>query len=397
VELNDGSLFWGRGMDRDKNPIRDNGPSNGRCGEALFFATLYDKTREASYRRVAERTMKGLRSTLSDAEDCARLIDRLWYGVIGVGGILYATIRVANLLDDDDLRDCARALSTHITEPYICQDGVYDIQKGTSGLLLGLLALYEAGYDSALNRACVCADHLLDEREPDPETGNRAWLVNKPRPTTGFAHGGSGIAHALLRLYEHTGESRLYDAAIEVFDFERDLYVPKIRNWVDDREQSLDEPILCSWCHGSPGIGLARLTILDYVRDEDESGIALDLKRAIESSLLHDVAAVDNLCCGRLGRWDFLQQASRALNNRSLARKVWNRLDEWMDTVEDTGFELPSVAERKHAEEGFWKSHAGVGYFLVQMAYPETVPSVLTLSTGMSRESPPNPRLRQSA
>lgn len=381
TRLPDGSLFWGRGVDRNDDPIDDNGPYNGRCGEALFFATLYAETGKASYRAAAEDTIQGLRTTLTDAEQRADLFGRLWFGNVGVGGMLYAVSRVAHLLDDAELLDGARALCGHVTPSYVRTDDVHDIQWGGAGLIMGLLALYESGHDAALDKAILCADHLLDTRERDESSGKRAWAVIHDVPATGFAHGASGIAHALLRVHAYTDAPQYYDAAIEAFDFERSLYVPSIRNWIDYHGHPDEKPVLCGWCHGGPGIGMARLTVVDHVTPEHEPDVAADLKRAIESTLYNQLASVDTLCCGRLGAIDFLFQASRALSNEALAQKAQGRLETLVDRVEASGFDLPDQAENLHESEGFWQSDAGAGYFMLQCNAPSRVPSVLTLST----------------
>src|SRR5690606_14956717 len=100
---------------------------------------------------------------------------------------------------------------------------------------LGLLALQEAApHDRLLDLAQACGAHLLRKRR-ETAHGYRAWLgahVNAVRPLAGFGHGAAGIACALLRLYAHTGDETLYDAAVEGIAYENTLYTAD-SNWQD--------------------------------------------------------------------------------------------------------------------------------------------------------------------
>src|SRR6185436_6868740 len=80
----------------------------------------------------------------------------------------------------------------------------------------------------------------------------------------GFAHGASGITWALAHLETATGEPM--DREIEGgLAYERSLYLNADGNWRDLRRWRVDAwkpgtppPTSMAWCHGAPGIGLAR-------------------------------------------------------------------------------------------------------------------------------------------
>src|ERR671915_222589 len=87
------------------------------------------------------------------------------------------------------------------------------------------------------------------------------------RPLTGFSHGTAGIAWALLELAALTGEEHFRKAALDAIAYERDLFSPEAGNWPHLGDDN--NPFWVTWCHGAPGIGLARLCSLRHLDDAD--------------------------------------------------------------------------------------------------------------------------------
>ena len=76
----------------------------------------------------------------------------------------------------------------------------------------------------------------------------------------------AGIALALQRLFEATGEPRWANLANRALAYERALFSEPDDNWQDVRFDR-DAHGFFAWCHGAPGIGLARLSTPDRLRD----------------------------------------------------------------------------------------------------------------------------------
>ncbi|MDT9110983.1 lanthionine synthetase LanC family protein, partial [Escherichia coli] len=79
---------------------------------------------------------------------------------------------------------------------------------------------------------------------------------------TGFSHGSSGVALALLQLHEITGEDFFLKGAEGGFNYERQSFDISQQNWPDFRAGvSTTAAKVCglAWCHGAPGIALSRL------------------------------------------------------------------------------------------------------------------------------------------
>ena len=79
----------------------------------------------------------------------------------------------------------------------------------------------------------------------------------------------------MLELAAVAGGPRFREAAIAAIDYERSLFVPEAGNWPDlrifeERQPPQDgrhQKLMSAWCHGAPGIGMARLAALRHLSD----------------------------------------------------------------------------------------------------------------------------------
>ncbi|HEX8674264.1 MAG TPA: lanthionine synthetase LanC family protein [Longimicrobium sp.] len=378
-ELEDGSLSWHPGYGVEFQPVPDSGIFNGRVGEALFLAALHAATGDAEMRAAALRAVGPLRARCAAPGGPQGLLAEVGYGLTGVGSMVYALVRMAGFLDEPALLDDARALAAVLTPDAITLDRKYEVFWGTAGAALGLLALAGAEHDGGrwVDAAALCAAHLVESRVTDAETGLRSWPTSGDVPNTGFAHGSSGIAHALLEVHRRTGEERFRAAALETFAWERTLFREHLMDWPDNRDQP-DERVMSSWCHGATGVGLSRLAVLDSMRPEEEEELVSDLFLAIKRTRQRLLFGTDNLCCGTFGRMDFLLEAGIRLGNPAprdqalaAARRRLGDAGGLRRVVYDTG---------EHMDTGLWQGISGAGYQLLRLADPERFPSILLLA-----------------
>jgi lantibiotic modifying enzyme len=192
------------------------------------------------------------------------------------------------------------------------------------------------------------------------------------RATSGFAHGAAGIVHALGALYRAGGGSAFLRAAEGGLHFERTLFVPEHGLWLEHHGVSRDAPdtVWCSWCHGAPGIALARASLLDVpgARGELEAGVAAILAQRMHPS--------DHLCCGTMGRVEALLVAAGALGRDDLRGEALARVSEVVARARrNRGF---SVGIPEAFAPGFLQGQAGIGYGLLRLLDPRSVPCALT-------------------
>lgn len=390
----DGSVAW-TGLDLTSNSeqyqitVLGSNLYSGSLGICFFLAALEQVCGGAGYRDIALGGIEILRQALREEDKKTQTFKR-WKlgGGMGLGSAVYALARMGTFLEEPALVEEAVQIADLFEPERIHDDADLDILSGAAGGILGLLALYDqTGQVSLLDRAMSCGNHLLEHRIDSVE-GIRTWRtrlqVNGP-PLTGFLHGTAGIAYALLALYYQTGDTACRDAALEGIAYENQVYSESHQNWPDFRplnkgESAPDFPT--AWCHGAPGIGLARLAGRLVDKGEmDMTGIDRDIDRALQTTVHADISGDDHLCCGTFGRIDFLFTAGRALQRTVLTQTAESfaaRTIRRAETAE--AFRFPVALPHNAYNPSLFRGVAGIGYQLLRMAEPDRLPSVLTLS-----------------
>jgi type 2 lantibiotic biosynthesis protein LanM len=359
----------------------------GTSGVALFLAAAERFAPGSGYGELALAALRPLQSTLDRHPD--RLSDVMGIGgASGLGSVAYSLLHVSRLLDEPVLLEEARRVTDLITEDAIASDRALDVIGGAAGTILSLLALYEIRPERRLlEPAIACGEHLLEART-ETDAGLRAWVTDEGRRATGISHGTAGIAYSLLRLYGHTRDPRFLEAAKEAIAFEDTQYSPENRNWVDFREPG--EPVYqWQWCHGAPGIGLARVGGLGVL---DTEQVREDIDLAVQTTIEFGVQGVDHPCCGNMGRAELLLSAGQRLARPELGEAARAHAWKVVSRAERTGaFILHPMLPREVYNPGFFQGTAGIGYELLRMARPDLLPSVL-LWESASSSPPPNRR-----
>ncbi len=354
---------------------------DGVCGVAVFLAALAKITGDREFRDLALSTLQSLRKTLQNTDPrfqpkITKLLGNGGYA--GVGSIVYTLVRVSQFLGEPDLVKLARLAASLINKESIVSDRHFDLVAGAAGAILGLLTLHEVIADPAvLDQAIACGYHLLDNRTAS-NSGSRAWAVLEGKLLTGFSHGAAGIAYALLRLYKTTQESAFLLAAQEAIAYECSVFSPTAGNWPDLQLVALNQgqpPFMTSWCSGAPGVGLARLgglTILDTAQIRQEIAVALNTTQQF------GLQNLDHLCCGNFGRMEVLLVAAQKLSRSELQETAQKQAALVVARVKHTGnFYLFPELPRDVYNPGFFQGTAGIGYELLRLAYPDSLPSVL--------------------
>jgi type 2 lantibiotic biosynthesis protein LanM len=325
---------------------------------------------------LARCAMNTLRARLENSSEHIRSIGAF----DGWSGIIYMLSHLAALWQDAELISYANSMVERLPE-LLQNDKSLDIIGGSAGCIGALLALDRVSpSNKALAIAVQCGDLLISKAQP-MEHG-AAWFnsIETVRPITGFAHGAAGIAWALLEMAARTGNQKYKDAAIDAIEYEHARYSLAAENWTDAATEEAVAPKnevgpSVAWCHGAPGIGLARVAALNHI---DHPIVRQDLERAIQATLNYGPGANHCLCHGDLGNLDFLFQASQITGNQELLQKV----DEWTNQIlasmDKYGWlcGVPLAVESPALMNGL----AGICLGLLRMAEPDRVPSVLTLS-----------------
>lgn len=360
----------------------------GLSGVALFLAYLGSVTGEERYGLLARSALVTVEHEVASNNAMYKSVG----GFSGLGGVVYAMTHIGRLMNLPSLLDEADAL-IELLPPLIDEDELLDIIGGTAGCLASLIAFYDCtSSGKALDVARKCGDRLI-AKAVRTETGV-GWKSSssQKRPLTGFSHGAAGIAWALFALAQRTGERRFQDAGWEAIAYERSLFVPGVDNWPDLREPETEgiettaaEPgYSTTWCHGAPGIGLSRICLLG---NGDDNAVRLELDAAVRTTLSQGFGYNHSLCHGDLGNLELLLQASRALDDPTLNSELWRITSGVLEGVNRYGWlcGVPMQVETP----GLMCGLAGIGYGLLRIAYPERIPSVLTLEPPHQTVGPP--------
>ncbi|MGF1470870.1 MAG: type 2 lanthipeptide synthetase LanM family protein [Rubrobacteraceae bacterium] len=346
----------------------------GTCGVAIFLAAVEQFSPEAGYDELALAALQSLRAGLDRWPE--RFAEGASIGgASGLGSAVYSLVSVGRLLDEPALVEDAQRVAGLISEDHIAGDRALDVIAGSAGAILSLLALQETRPSKdVLNKATQCGEHLLEKRTESP-AGPRAWGVFAEKMNTGFSHGAAGIAYALLRLYEHTGDARFLDAAGEAVAYEQSEYSPEMKNWADYRLDDDEVGYPWQWCRGGTGVGLARLGGLGSL---DNRGVREDIEVALTGTREIGVQGVDYPCCGTLGRAEVLLEAGETLQRPEFTEAARTLAWQTLARAEKSGgFALHPMLPKQVDAPGFFQGEAGIGYELLRMARPEQLPSVL--------------------
>ncbi|MGQ0764238.1 MAG: lanthionine synthetase LanC family protein [Gemmatimonadota bacterium] len=384
----DGQVTWmgsRRSSDPESSRTRTGfasvGPTlySGSSGIGLFLAELSARTGDP---KTAAAATGALRHGLALEHEVGRSARFGFYG--GRIGIAWALARGGELLRQPELvEQSEKLLLLEIRDR--ADDCVLDVILGAAG---GAVALLNLGHLLSRPELLECARSLGSmmiqgaSRTADGLSwGERATGEEFPRDLTGFAHGASGIGFSLLELGIALHEARFIEAANSAFAWESRWFSPERDNWPDFREEDgEDGPVPCAvaWCHGAPGIGLARLRALartgsEMYRPDLEAAMRTTRRTLEDRDLQTEMSYV--LCHGQLSLFEFLRDSAEILGDRAAL---------------EVADQVPARGAERHGEDASgWASGvgrgshpslmiglAGIGYTYLRIAYPD-VPSVL--------------------
>lgn len=318
------------------------------------------------------------------------------YGLFAGNALIFA--HAANIRQNKRYQQLATQLIQRAAMN-IENDSAFDVISGSAGLALVAAAIAKITPDfnsshilhHILNNA---ASHLV--AKATHSHSGLAWTGNiqASQPLSGFSHGNSGIALALLKAAVITSNADFWDAAQQAVHYEHQLMLQNNRRWLDYRiidnthwNQYAAQTTgieMHAWCHGTPGIALARLRMLEITaaimpdHDEFQSILTEDLNEALRQTLSHGILSNDSLCHGLSGNLLVLDAAWRAGNPNvpdSIRHQLVSKL---ASDIQHRGPRpgVPNCTETP----GLMTGLAGIGLALLQLA-GEPVLNMLDLTT----------------
>lgn len=403
VEENGDTTWFSVVYDRDQShyalqPINYDLYS-GKAGIMLFLAALHHISGCAEAKSLLDDSISSFRKQLH-----SKNFQRNAYrhgmdigGGSGWGAVVYALTQIGKFLKDDSFFEDAQTAARLLSVERIRDDDKHGAIEGAAGAALGLLKLHSVTEDDeVLERAMVCGEHLLESRSESRE-GFQVWEYADKHKYTGLAHGAAGQALALARLAVASGNPKFAEAAIEAISYIQSRFDRAAGGWLpwESTESGSAKPEHM-WCHGAPGIGLAALgcsAAFESLRRKtafqpEASAKNLDPKSAaartrsmaataVQEERSRGLSSKDHLCCGNFGRLELLISFSNFdSQDSSLLREARRRASAALSLAEQgENFSL-GVGEDIYTP-GFFTGEAGIGYMLLRVAYPKTLPAVL--------------------
>jgi type 2 lantibiotic biosynthesis protein LanM len=352
----------------------DHGLYNGTSGIAVFLAAHAATRSNSSSAELALAAVAHLRKNLR-SRSAARMARSLGTGgAVGLGSIVYALCVMSNCLKNGDLLADALKAADLFTDEVIAADTQLDVMGGSAGGILSLLRLYRDTHsEDVLMRAIKCGQHLMSKPRLGSE-GRRSWIGQGfgSQALNGMSHGAAGFAYALASLATASGREEFGRAAAECIAFENSSYDPERKNWPDLRNPA-GPAWSCRWCHGAPGIGLARLATgrsgqMDAKLLDKDIGNAVEGARSRRSEL-------DTLCCGTLGSIEFFCEAGRSLHRADLQEIAAKRLTAVLEEAAISGDYRWNNGKGKF-NLGLFRGLSGVGYTLMRQI-DASLPNIL--------------------
>lgn len=185
----------------------------------------------------------------------------------------------------------------------------------------------------------------------------------------GFAHGFSGIIYASYSLFRETGKQRYLNYTTEYLKRENSYFDGKV--WPDLRE---GKKATSHWCHGTVGIGLTRLYLLEH--GYNDAQVRKDLMHCINDAII-TTSKESGLCHGEMGRFIFLKEVQRS---KLVAEEYQKQIDRALAEILEKIFSEGAVigAFRKDGILGLMTGITGVGYGLLK-ELDISIPNILCL------------------
>jgi hypothetical protein len=380
----DRCTWIGASLSGTQNQSETLGPDvyDGTIGIAYFLAHLYRITGDPRLRSTALGATRQAFACLERVPTRVRL--GLYTGWIGIA---LASVRIGAMLDEPTLIEAGRSLLGRVDDAR-SGEHEFDVMSGSAGAIMALLAYPESDAATMTGKATQLGDELLHSATRDNH--GLSWpstVARRSQHLTGYAHGASGIGLALLKLGVGTGAQRFIDAAMDAFAWERQWFDSTVGNWPDLRERPASRrrrgplPYMTAWCHGAPGIGLARSRAWQLCGDErlrNEAVMALKTTRQSVETALGQGFANFSLCHGLAGNADILSLGSE------LPGEPVSSLTEIARDVAGFGRRYYAASgdgwpggNQSGESPGLMLGLAGIGWFYLRIADP-SVPSVLS-------------------
>ena len=371
------------------------GPSiyDGTAGIALFLAQLGKITGDPIVTRTALGAINHATSRYSDCPDTVSL--SFYTGQVGVG---YAAITIGQLMDRPALVDTGKQIIFDVLSADLDGKCVLDVMLGVSASIPAIISLQDTlGRDVIKAPLLAWGDKILSLATEDDaglswnttsemqvNANGADWM--EPSSTVkpnllGYGHGACGIGLALLELGVAFDVPAMVSAGKRAFDYESHWFDDAQQSWPDLRyhgDKTATGRTEVAWCHGSTGIGLARLRAFALTGDPVFQAEAKTASRLTQQTLMTRLKPQTNMCLchGVCGDVEFFINDHDTLSGDE--DLVVGAVQDFIaNTFVDADRPFPYGGGDRHQPPGFMLGIAGTGYALLRTMNAARPPSLL--------------------
>ncbi len=416
AKTDDNGLYWETmNLDDERKPIFTVSDSiySGAAGIALFLLELYKQTNDQRYIDAVQQAMAWLAHRVQN--------DPSTYYALYTGrlSIAVALLRYADYAGHEEYRALAIEVAKNAGDFLNHVSTIDDLINGLSGTVLGLLTIHaHTGEESLLDVVEAISNDILSRTQMGLE--GIYWDRSDKNITglCGYSHGAAGIGAVFLEMGQYFNNDAYRWVARQAFTYENSFYNEAANNWPDNRKGIYDQQTLeefkqkynegdkaffttagdmAAWCHGAPGIGLARLRAVELLGDEQYK---TDLQRAMDKTEYVTVQGHTPfhgyiVCHGHGGNAMLFLEAYRQTGNAEYLKKAETVALNGVKSFEENGFYYSGYSTAGEAQDtSLFMGNAGVGYYYLQTLAPDEVPSVVTFHPGSTTYSGPGHRLQ---
>jgi len=401
AETDENGMHWKTmTMDLNRNVsfIKSESIYSGVSGIVLFFLELFKQTQDKRYMDAAVEGMKWV------INYCKKNPSNYYAFFTGRMGVSYTLLQMHQLTRGKEYLENAIAMARPCKDVLEGSPGVDDLINGTSGTLLGLLHLHAAAGEKWILESIDCYIRCLVDRANHGPAG-LYWdrSAQQIYGLCGFSHGAAGIGFVFLELGHYFQNQTFYAMARQAFLYERYFFnqAKKHKNWPDLRkgiyndddyqehqkaflEGDMDfftrSSDMNAWCHGAAGIGLSRVRAFQLLKNPAYKN---DMQIAVDKTILTEIESSNPnplfiLCHGSGGNAELFLYAYQILRDKkylSRAEKIALNALAYHKKHNHylAGYRAPGAEEDK----SLFMGNTGVGYFLLRLADPFHVPSIL--------------------
>ena len=336
---------------------------SGTAGIAAFLIALYSERKDDLLKKTIEGCISQIKLNMDQLPD-----QGFYSGKPGVAALL---LKAGDELNNKEWISLGVDLLENRKTDTL-QDHEVDLISGAAGTIPVLLDVYERFKEPELLEKAVALGNIL-YHSADKQGDVWSWsTVPSKKNLTGFSHGSSGVALAMLQLYNVTKNDNYLVASICGFNYERVSFDNKQQNWPDFRDdvsgESSDHVCGLAWCHGAPGIAISRLRANAIKEDEhllNEMHIALNTttKNVYHSLTAHLDTTNYSLCHGAAGNAEILLDCGGE-EHQKLAEAIGVA---GINKYHDTRSHWPTGLNTNQYTPGLMLGLAGTGYFYLRL------------------------------